>query len=78
MSHDETLANLNEMLRTISAQDFQNFGSHEIAYIRPTTMHNKTLFIVHSASGQKLSVMNTMADAISVARHNDLEPVTVH
>lgn len=78
MSQNEALATLNEMLRKISAQDFQNLGSHEIAYIRSITTHNKTSFTVHSANGQRLCVMDTLADAVSVARNNDLEPVTVH
>lgn len=78
MSHDQNTSNFKEILKKLSSQDFMNFGIQDIAYVRTHNISGKKLFIIHKADGQKLSVMNSMDDAISVARYNELEPVTVH
>lgn len=70
--------NRSEILKNLSTRDFLNFGIQDVAYIRPVNVQNKTAFAIHAADGTPLSVMETMASAIMVVRHNELEPVTIH
>lgn len=67
-----------DLLRKLSAQDFQNFGAPHVAYIRAANVQGKTLYFLHGADGQQLSAMNSLNDALAIAHHNDLEPVAVH
>lgn len=81
MTHKQSnteILNHRELLRSLSAQDFLNFGVQQVAYIRPVTVDGEEGFSVHAADGTPLSVMDTMDSAIVVARYNDLEPVAVH
>lgn len=67
-----------DSLKHLSTQDFLNFGIRQVAYIRPVSVENKTAYAIHAADGTPLSVLETRDSAIIAARHNDLEPVTVH
>lgn len=70
--------NSTEFFKTLSAQDFRNFGVQQIAYIRPVLVQDKTAYAIHAADGTPLSVMDTHDTAVIAVRHNDLEPFTVH
>ncbi|MGB4057428.1 MAG: DUF1150 family protein [Alphaproteobacteria bacterium] len=74
----EKNTNPGDFLKTLSAQDFRNFGVHQVAYIRPVVVENKKAYAIHAADGTPLSVMDTHDTAMVAVRHNDLEPVTVH
>lgn len=65
-------------LRSLSVQDLKDFGLHQIAYIRTIENDDKITYSIHSADGQEISVMDTLDQAITATRRNDLEPVTVH
>lgn len=77
MSQNQSINDLNTLLKNISEQDFQNLGNQEIAYIKPTQVNNKTFYIIHAANGQTLSVMEKVEDAMQTIRNNDLEAVTL-
>ncbi len=74
----ETNVKTKMYLRTLSVQDFKDFGLHQIAYIRQETAQNRPIFTVHSADGEELESMDSFDKAIHAARQNDLEPVTLH
>lgn len=65
-------------LRNLSANDLKNFGIKQIAYIRTVNNDNNISYSIHSADGEKISVMDTLDQAIIATRQNDLEPVAVH
>lgn len=65
-------------LRNLSVKDFKDFGMQQIAYIRAIDNDNNTIYSVHSADGEEISVMDTLDQAIIATRKNDLEPVTLH
>ncbi len=65
-------------LKNLSYQDFLNFGVHQIAYIKPIRMEQGQGFAIHAADGTALSVMDSLDSAITLARHNNLYPVTIH
>lgn len=65
-------------LKTLTQQDFLDFGLHQIAYIRPVRISNRKAYAIHAADGTPLSVMDTFDTAIIAVRHNDLEAATVH
>lgn len=70
--------NTTEFFKTLSTQDFRNFGVQEVAYIRPVLVENRKAYAIHAADGTPLSVMDTHDTAVIAVRHNDLEPATVH
>ncbi|MCF8496116.1 MAG: DUF1150 domain-containing protein [Alphaproteobacteria bacterium] len=76
--HSADLPTPGEFLRRLSSQDFLDFGLQQIAYIRPILVDDKRAFALHAADGTPLQIMESMGSAIGLARHNDLEPVTVH
>lgn len=65
-------------LKNLSHQDFLNFGVHQIAYIKPIRMEQGQGYAIHAADGTALSVMDSLDSAITLARHNNLYPVTIH
>lgn len=65
-------------LKELSPRDFLNFGLHQVVYIKPVTVQDKKGFMIHAADGTPLSMMDSMDNASSLVRHNDLEPVTLH
>ena len=65
-------------LRTLSVQDFRDFGLHQIAYIRKIERAGETGYSICAADGEEITVMETRDQAIMATRHNDLEPVTLH
>ena len=65
-------------LRTISSQDFLNFGMHHVAYVKPVHIEGEQVFAIHAADGTPLSVMNSLDDAILAVKENDLEAVNLH
>ncbi len=66
------------VLKNLSVQDFKNFGLQQIAYIRAIQDGDDINYSVHSADGKKLSVMDSLDEAIITTRQGNLEPVTVH
>ena len=70
--------NPDNILKNMSAQDFLNLGIQDIAYIKPVDVEDGTAYAICAADGTTLSVMDTMSTAVTAARQNDLEPVTLH
>lgn len=66
-----------DLLRALSAQDFLNFGLHQVAYIRPVHVEGQAAWSLHAADGTALTVQNKAHLAAVIARQNDLEPVTL-
>ncbi|HRQ60410.1 MAG TPA: DUF1150 family protein [Alphaproteobacteria bacterium] len=65
-------------LKNLSHQDFLNFGVQQIAYIKPIKLDEGKGYAIHAADGTALSVMDSLDGAITLARHNNLYPVTIH
>ena len=65
-------------LRKLSTQDFKNFGLHQIAYIKSVKHDTGTHYVVYSADGQELDILQTRNEAIMSARTKDLDPVILH
>lgn len=64
--------------RGMTADQFQQFGLHEIAYIKPVSKGAEHGFAIHAADGTLLTIQNALENAIILTRQNDLVPVTVH
>ena len=62
-----------EEAKKLSSQAFLDAGVHEMAYIRPVKVENKTAYAIHAADGTPLSVMDTLDHALFVVQDNDLE-----
>lgn len=76
MAHKESEAA--ELLKSLSKQDFLNFGMQQVAYIRPVVLNDKTAFMVHAADGTPLSILDSEDTAVLMLKQNELEPITVH
>lgn len=66
------------VLKSISSQDFLEFGVQHVAYVRPVMIQGERIFAIHAADGTPLSVSESFESAIMAVRENDMEPVTVH
>lgn len=77
MSQNQNINDTNLLLKNISEQDFQNLGNQEVAYIKPTLVHNKMMYVIHAANGKPLSAVEKLDDAISTIWNNDLETVSL-
>lgn len=63
---------------TLAENEFADFGNGRIAYIRPVSFKGEEAFAVHSADGLTLAVITDRDVALAVARHNALEPLSLH
>ena len=73
-----------------SKYDFSHFDTDDLVYIKTVEMtelpldlqrqvgSDKTLYAVHKADGERVAVVENRALAYSLARDNDLTPMTLH
>lgn len=73
-----------------SKYDFSHFDTDDLVYIKTVTVTelpldlqrqvgpDKTLYAVHKADGERVAVVENRALAYSLARDNDLTPMTLH
>lgn len=59
--------------RNLSSQDFEEFGSDHLAYIKPKGGG----FAVHGADGKMLAIKTDFASAVTTARYHDLQALTL-
>lgn len=62
----------------MSAGDFLNFGMDRLIYIRPGLFQGRPVCFLHAADGTPISVQGTARQAETLARNNDLVPLSVH
>ena len=73
-----------------SKYDFSHFDTDDLVYIKTVAVTelpldlqrqvgpDKTLYAVHKADGERVAVVDNRALAYSLARDNDLTPMTLH
>ena len=73
-----------------SKYDFSHFDTDDLVYIKTVAVSelpldlqrqvgpDKTLYAVHKADGERVAVVENRALAYSLARDNDLTPMTLH
>ncbi len=73
-----------------SKYDFSHFDTDDLVYIKTVEVtelpldlqrqvgSDKTLYAVHKADGERVAVVENRALAYSLARENDLTPMTLH
>ena len=73
-----------------SKYDFSHFDTDDLVYIKTVAVTelpldlqrqvgpDKTLYAVHRADGERVAVVENRALAFSLARDNDLTPMTLH
>jgi len=73
-----------------SKYDFSHFDTDDLVYIKTVAVTelpldlqrqvgpDKTLYAVHKADGERVAVVENRALAFSLARDNDLTPMTLH
>ena len=73
-----------------SKYDFSHFDTDDLVYIKTVAVTelpldlqrqvgpDKTLYAVHKADGERVAVVEKRALAYSLARDNDLTPMTLH
>ncbi len=65
-------------LKQLSVKDFEKFGLHQIAYIKPITHNGAKTYAIHGADGENIKNVKSLDLAIVTAKQNDLDPVTLH
>ena len=73
-----------------SKYDFSHFDTDDLVYIKTVEVtelpldlqrqvgSDKTLYALHKADGERVAVVENRALAYSLARDNDLTPMTLH
>ena len=73
-----------------SKYNFSHFDTDDLVYIKTVAVTelpldlqrqvgpDKTLYAVHKADGERVAVVENRALAYSLARDNDLTPMTLH
>ena len=73
-----------------SKYDFSHFDTDDLVYIKTVAVTelpldlqrqvgpDKTVYAVHKADGERVAVVENRALAYSLARDNDLTPMTLH
>ena len=74
---NETYEQAASRLKSLSAQDWQSFGLHHLAYIRPVVKDGRKGYGVYDADGTLLGVQEREDYAALAAHHSDLTPLTV-
>ncbi|MCB9990322.1 MAG: DUF1150 domain-containing protein [Rhodospirillales bacterium] len=72
--HRDTVA---AMLRNLSHQDFKDFGTELMAYVKPVQKDGRAVYALYAADGKLLGVQDSASLAVAMGRHNGLEPVSV-
>lgn len=67
-----------EKLRIMSQHDLALLGADDLAYVRPMTLANETVFAVNSADGRQIAVAEDLEGAIMVAHEHSYYTVSVH
>ena len=75
---DETMNQIDQKLRQISAQEFALLGMQDVAYIRRVTVNDEAGFAIHAADGTEVAVLPSRELAFATVRQHDLEPMSVH
>ncbi len=70
--------NTTAQIRQITPQDLAALGVHDIAYIKPKTVHGQQVFAVHAADGAELAVLSSRESALAAIKQNDMEPLSLH
>jgi len=75
---DKIASDSAEILKKLTSRDFLALGIHDVAYVKPVQIENRTAYAIHAADGTPLSVMDDRDSAVGIILHNALEPVTLH
>ena len=62
----------------MSAQDFFMWGMNNVVFIRDVPVEDEPLFGVFAADGTQIAYAYSRDEAQVWARHNELEPLSVH
>lgn len=62
----------------MSVQDFTNFGTSVIGYIRPVNREGQTVFALYGADGAPMCIETSEALAVVAARQRDIMPLLVN
>lgn len=65
-------------LKNMSDQDFLSLGQGQIAYTREMEIDGATLYSLHSADGETLSIVDNIDEAHIAVLEKDMHLCTVH
>lgn len=65
-------------LKSLSVQDFKNFGKDQIAYLRSENQGEKEFFSAYGADGERLGMFQDRQDAILEVHARSLDLVIMH
>lgn len=79
-NHDANTMNEQKInpLADMTPEAVAMIGVGNLAYIRPSEMEGREVFVVHAADGTELGTFSTRHAAFYTARQHELEPVSVH
>ena len=75
--HELSFETQRQALRGISTDELRSFGVNHIAYIKSAIILGNRVYTICNADGTPLVALDSLDHALTVARQNDLEPVTV-
>lgn len=70
---------LHEQLRQMTPEMFAHLGEHDVVYIKPVADEEGAHgFAIHSATGQKLAILESWEAALTAALANNMQPARLH
>ncbi len=65
-------------MRGFSRQAFAALGALDLAYVREVRVEGRRSYAIRAADGRELAVVADRDIAFTMARQNDMEPMSVH
>ena len=65
-------------IRHLTAEQLQQLGVSQLAYVKQVTMNGEVLFAIHAADGQPMAVAADRDLAVSAIQQHDMVPALVH
>lgn len=73
-SADATLVDI----RHLSADQLQQLGVTQLAYVKPVVMNGARVYAIHAADGTPMAVAGDREVAVAAIRQHDMVPTLVH
>ena len=70
--------NVTKVLKSLSFNDFLNFGMGDFAYVKTIVIDKQPVFAIHAANGKAISVRASHDEVVSDLEGRNLHGVTVH
>ena len=78
-AHDEAVgADVMIDIRHLSADQLQQLGVSQLAYVKRVTLNGSTAYAIHAADGSPMAVAGDLDLAVAAIRQHEMVPSLLH